>query len=104
VPVMQPSELREAACLLHPTSVRERVGCDPMLIRISDPDLLVDLCDYLSREGFAFSAVQPGQDWVHVLAAGAETDLAAASLLHLKLNLWMTSHAHVTVSIEERAR
>ena len=69
---------------MHSISVRERVGRESMLIRISDPDLLADLCDSLSREGFAFSAVQPGQDWVHVLAAGAETDLTAASLLLLK--------------------
>jgi hypothetical protein len=74
-----------------------------MLIRLSDPDLLADLCDYLSREGYAFSAVRPGQDWVHVLAAGADTDLAAASLLHLKLKLWMAEHAQMTVSIEEHA-
>ena len=74
-----------------------------MLIRLSDPDLLADLCDYLSREGYAFSPMQPGQDWVHVLAAGADTDLAAASLLLVKLKLWIAEHAHVTVSIEEYA-
>ena len=87
---------------MHSISDRERVGRESMLIRISDPDLLADLCDSLSREGFAFSAVQPGQDWVHVLAAGAETDLAAASLLLLKLKLWTARHTHVTASIEER--
>ena len=89
--------------LLRSTSDRERVGRDSMLIRISDPDLLADLCDSLSREGSAFSAAQPGQDWVHVLAAGADTDLAAASLLLVKLNLWMVRHKQVTVAIEERA-
>ena len=88
---------------LHSPSDRERVGCHSMLIRLSDPALLADLCDYLSREGFAFSAVQPGQDWVHVLAAGADTDLAAASLLRVKLNVWMANHAQVAISIEEYA-
>jgi len=51
--------------LLRSTSDRERVGRDSMLIRISDPDLLVDFCDYLSPERFAFSAVQPVAGWGH---------------------------------------
>jgi hypothetical protein len=44
---------------------RERIGSRPMRVRVSDPSLLSDLCNYLSQRGCA--AVEASEDEANVL-------------------------------------
>ena len=67
-------------------------------VRISAPELLPELCDYLSKEGFV--AVQAGRDTAHVLSPLAESEFEAARLLLEKLDLWRVTQRNVSVSVD----
>jgi hypothetical protein len=64
-------------------------------IRINDPSLLVELCDFLAREGFI--AVESGPDTADVLTPYAASEFEAATLLLTKIDLWRATHPGVTV-------
>ena len=69
-----------------------------MQISISDPSLLVELCDFLGREGFI--AVESGPDTADVLTPYAASEFEAAALLLAKIDLWRAGHPDVRVHTE----
>jgi hypothetical protein len=59
-------------------------------IQVSEPRLLGDLCDYLSRHGLV--AISVSQECANVLVPGAGSDAAAAFLLASRLRAWTALH------------
>jgi len=72
-----------------------------MRIRISDPALLGDLCDHLSRQGCV--AVEAGAEEVNVLIPGARSPFEAAMMVMTEIDLWRLKQASVTVSVQPDA-
>ena len=69
-----------------------------MRVRVSDPALLSDLCDYLSRRGCV--AVEVGVEDANVLVPGAPSSFEAAAMLMVEIDLWRLKQNSVTVSVE----
>ncbi len=72
-----------------------------MQIEINEPELLHDLCDYLSRHGLI--AVAATQERANVLVPEARSDLAAFLLLKARVGAWRMSHPGIKVRIDREA-
>ena len=69
-----------------------------MRVRVDIPELLPELCDYLSRRGWP--AVEVGLDEANVLAPLGRSDFEAATMLLADVDLWRAKRpwTHVTVN------
>jgi len=72
-----------------------------MQIEINEPQLLSDLCDYLSRHGFI--AVAASRERAHVLVPDAGGDLVALLLLRARVGAWRATHPGIKVRINRYA-
>jgi hypothetical protein len=72
-----------------------------MRVRISDPALLSDLCDYLSRQGCV--AVEAGEDEANVLIPGAHSTFEAAVMVMTEIDLWRVKQQPVAVTVDAEA-
>ncbi len=72
-----------------------------MQIEINEPELLHDLCDYLSRHGFI--AVAASRERANVLVPEAGSDLAAFLLLRARVAAWRATHPGIKVQIDREA-
>ena len=68
-----------------------------MRVRISDPDLLLALCDYLSEQGLL--AVAASQDTADMLVQTAQSDLDAELLLLAALRRWRIERPDASVTV-----
>lgn len=68
-----------------------------MRVRISDPDLLLALCDYLSEQGLV--AVAATQDTADVLVQTAQSELDAELLVLAALQRWRVERPDVSVTV-----
>jgi len=66
-------------------------------VRISDPDLLLALCDYLSEQGLI--AVAETQETANVLVQTAQSDLDAELLVLAALRRWRVERPDVSVTV-----
>jgi hypothetical protein len=66
-------------------------------VRIDRPELLVDLCDFLSREGLI--AVGADAQTANVLVPQAQTDLDAELLVRAKVRAWQDLHPDVSLAV-----
>jgi hypothetical protein len=66
-------------------------------VRISDPDLLLALCDYLSEQGLV--AVAATQDTADVLVQTAQSELDAELLVLAALQRWRVERPDVSVTV-----
>jgi hypothetical protein len=69
-----------------------------MQVEIDEPELLRDLCDYLSRHGFI--AVASSEERAEVLVPDAGSDLAAFLLLKARVRAWRAIHPGIGVRID----
>jgi hypothetical protein len=69
-------------------------------VHVDIPELLPELCDYLSRRGWAAAEVGPGE--ANVLAPPGRNDFEAATMLLADVDLWRVQRpwAPVTVNPE----
>lgn len=72
-----------------------------MRVRVSDPAVLRDLCDYLSRQGCV--AMEAGEDEANVLIPGATSSFEAAVMLMTEIDLWRLKREGVTVTVDADA-
>jgi hypothetical protein len=66
-------------------------------VRISDRDLLLALCDYLSERGLI--AVAASQETANVLVQTAQSDLDAELLVLAALRSWRVERPDVSVTV-----
>jgi hypothetical protein len=66
-------------------------------VRISDRDLLLALCDYLSERGLI--AVAASQETANVLVQTAQSDLEAELLVLAALRSWRVERPDVSVTV-----
>jgi hypothetical protein len=69
-----------------------------MRVRVSDPRLLLELCDFLSRRGWV--AVEVGGDEAEILIPGAGSSFEAATMLMSEIGIWRAKQASVKVVVE----
>jgi hypothetical protein len=71
---------------------------DRVDVRVEIPELLPELCDYLSRRGWV--AVESGVDHATVIAPGSSSGFEAAMMLLADVDLWRVQRpwARVTVN------
>ena len=69
-----------------------------MRVRVDIPELLPELCDYLSRRGWVAVEASPGE--AQVLAFAAPSEFEAAVMLLADVDLWRAQRpwARVTVN------
>jgi hypothetical protein len=67
-------------------------------IEINEPELLSDLCDFLSRHGCI--AVAADRERANVLVANADDAFDALRMLKNRLRLWRLTHPGAKVSID----
>jgi hypothetical protein len=69
-------------------------------VRVEIPELLPELCDYLSRRGW--TAAEVGPDEANVLPSSGRSEFESATMLLADLDLWRTQRpwAPVTVNPE----
>ena len=72
-----------------------------MQIEINEPELLHDLCDYLSRHGFIAAAAN--QEQANVLVPEAGSSMAAVLLLKARVRAWCATHPGIEVGIDKDA-
>lgn len=72
-----------------------------MQIEINEPELLSDLCDYLSRHGFV--AVAASRERANVLVPTAGSDMTAVLLLKARVIAWRATHPGIKVRIDRYA-
>jgi len=70
-------------------------------IEINEPELLSDLCDYLSRHGLI--AVAASQERANVLVPDAGSGLAAVLVLRARVTAWRAIHPGIKVRINRYA-
>ena len=68
-----------------------------MRVRISDPDLLLALCDYLSEQGLI--AIGATQETADVLVETAQSDLDAELLVLAAVRRWRVERPGVSVTV-----
>jgi hypothetical protein len=68
-----------------------------MRVRVSDPSLLSELCDYLSRRGC--TAVEASEDEADVLISGAPSSFEETTMLMAEIDLWRAKRAAVEVTV-----
>jgi len=69
-----------------------------MRICVSDPRLLLDLCDFLSRRGWV--AVEVGEDEAQILIPGARSSFEAAAMVMSEVGIWRAKRAGVRVTVD----
>ncbi len=69
-----------------------------MRVRVDIPELLPDLCDYLSQRGWA--AVEVSPDEANVLTSWARSDFEAATMLLADVDLWRAKRAWVHATVK----
>jgi hypothetical protein len=69
-----------------------------MRVRVSDPRLLLELCDFLSRRGWV--AVEVGEDEAEILISGAGSSFEAVAMLMSEIGIWRAKQASVQVVVE----
>ena len=69
-----------------------------MRVRVSDPALLSDLCDHLSRRGC--TAVEASEDEADALIPGAPSSFEEATMLLAEIDLWRAKRAGVEVTVD----
>ena len=69
-----------------------------MRVRVNDPRFLLDLCDFLSRRGYA--AVEVGEDEADILIPGAGSSFEAVAMLMSEIGIWRAKQASVQVVVE----
>ena len=69
-----------------------------MRVRVSDPQLRLDLCDFLSRRGCV--AVEVGEDEAEILISGAASSFEAVAMLMSEIGIWRAKQASVQVVVE----
>jgi hypothetical protein len=70
----------------------------PIRVRVSDPSLLADLCDFLSRRGYV--AVEVSEEEAQVLSPGAPSEFEALTMLMSEVGIWRATRAEVQVLVE----
>jgi hypothetical protein len=86
--------------LSPPAAAPTRAACKTdtaVRVRISDPDLLLALCDYLSEQGLI--AVAASQETANVLVQTAQSDLDAELLVLAALRRWRVERPDVSVTV-----
>ena len=69
-----------------------------MRVRVDIPELLPDLCDFLSQRGCV--VVEVGQDTARVAIPSAPSSFEAAMVLLADLDLWRASRPWVSATLE----
>ena len=69
-----------------------------MRVRVSDPDCLLDLCDFLSRCGCV--AVEVGEDEAEILIPGARSSFEAAAMVMSEVGIWRAKRTGVLVVLD----
>jgi hypothetical protein len=69
-----------------------------MRLRISDPDSLIDLCDFLSRRGCV--AVEVGEDMAEILIPGAQSSFEAAAMVMSEVGIWRAKRSGIEVVLD----
>jgi hypothetical protein len=69
-----------------------------MRVRVSDPDCLLDLCDFLSRRGCV--AVKVGEDEVEILIPVARRRFEAAAVVTSEVGIWRAKRTRVLVVLD----
>ena len=68
-----------------------------MHVSVSDPTLLGDLCDFLSRRGCV--AVEVSEDEAAVLIPGARSSFEAAAMVMSEVGIWRAKRPEVEVAL-----
>ena len=82
-------------------AIRQRTPRWSVQIEINEPELLNDLCDYLSRHGLI--AVAAGHERANVPVPDARSDLAAVLLVRARVTAWRATHPGIKVRINRYA-
>ena len=69
-----------------------------MRVRVSDPDLLGDLCGYLSGQGCICHETM-GEGEADIVMPGARSSFEAATMLQAQIERWRGAHDWVTVEL-----
>jgi hypothetical protein len=69
-----------------------------MRLCVSDPGLLSDLCDFLSRRGCV--AVEVGEDEAEILIPGAGSSFEAAAMVMSEVGIWRAKRSGVEVALD----
>jgi hypothetical protein len=69
-----------------------------MRVRVSDPSLLSDLCDYLSRRGCV--CVEAGADEAQILIPAARSSFEAAAMVMSEVGIWRAKREGAQVAVE----
>jgi hypothetical protein len=72
-----------------------------MRVRVDIPELLPELCDYLSRRGWL--AVEASPDEAHVVALAAPSEFEAAMMLLADVDLWRAHRPWARVTVNPHA-
>ena len=70
-----------------------------MRVRVSDPSLLSDLCNHLSRGGCV--AVEACEDEADVLLPGARSGFEAAVMVMTEIDLWRAKRLGVEITVDQ---
>ena len=81
----------------HPPAIQNETGSAAMLLRVSDPNLVDDLCAHFQRAGFAVQWAGEGMVEAHRLDA-PEADQDTREV-EFHLNAWKAMRPSVTVEI-----
>jgi hypothetical protein len=66
-------------------------------IRVENPNLLSDLCQYLTRDGCLSSPLGPSQ--ADVAVPGAASEWEVAQTLMMEIRLWQARHETTLVTL-----
>ncbi len=69
-----------------------------MRICVSDPALLIDLCDFLSRRGCV--AVEVREDEAEIVIPGAHSSFEAAAMVMSEVGIWRAKRTGVEVVLD----
>jgi hypothetical protein len=69
-----------------------------MRVRVTDPSLLSDLCDFLSRRGYA--CAEASEDEAQILSPGGRSQFEALTTLMSEVGIWRATRAEVQVLVE----
>jgi hypothetical protein len=57
-----------------------------MRVRVNDPTLLGDLCDFLSRRGYV--CAEAGEEEAQILSPGVPSEFEALTMLMSEVGIW----------------
>lgn len=69
-----------------------------MRVRVNDPSLLADLCDFLSRRGYV--CAEASEDEAQILLPQARSGFDAMTLMMTDLGIWRATRAEVQILVE----